>query len=164
MIATLPLHNCRMFASRRINHQSLWRGQTAIDRDRTRLRTAIETNAAPRTVLPGVPSWMNAVSIQFRQEHQTFWRTRLNTEPAPFALCFVDSDSAPCLRKHDSPRCHHFCSLGTLQPFGLLTVLVQLVTKLRMRDLDQRFGPLTDRLAMEIRNSEFRHDVTNQPA
>src|SRR5713101_6535360 len=50
----------------------------------------------------------------------------------------------------------------TLQPLGLFTILVQLIPESWMRYLDQRFGPLSNRLAMQVSHAVLGDNIANQ--
>src|SRR5512135_3703252 len=96
--ATLPLQSCRI---RRL----LGAGSVQTKhRDRSRLRTAVEADAATGTGVAGVAGGMNAVGAQLRRQLQALGRAGLHAQPAPLALRYVDAYRTACFR-HDLPRC-----------------------------------------------------------
>src|SRR5438270_9859067 len=95
--ATLPLQSCRMLAS--------WlrlpgRRAKPVNRNRSRLRTAIETNPATGAAFPGVPRRMHTVGAQLWSQLQAFGRARIDTKPAALALIHVDQNVSPSLCRH----------------------------------------------------------------
>src|SRR5579863_1452399 len=156
MTATFPLQSCRMFASCRSRNFGRW-NQT-VDRDRSRLRTAIETNAASGAVVTAIACRMHSVGTQFRSKLQAFWRAGLDAQPASFALFDINRDIAARLASHAflSPRNRRLGHLRMLQPLGLFAISVQPLAEVRMRDLDQRLGPLANRLAVQVCHAVFR--------
>src|SRR5262249_32596014 len=110
---TLPLQSCRMIAS-----LFLCRNFAAVDRDRTRLRAAVETNAAPGASVPDIASGMDAVSVQALFKFQAIGRTRLHAQAAALALFPFEGDFAAIFRHIHlvtvwaaSGRCNHLvCS------------------------------------------------------
>src|SRR5438105_2138731 len=110
--ATLPLHSCRMFASLHF----LGCRQT-VHRDRARLRTAVETNAAAGAVVSGVARGMHAVGTQAGIQFQALGRTAVHAKSATFTFVNVDGDLTACLSCHvhlpgaacaTCGRCNHF--------------------------------------------------------
>src|SRR5579864_382886 len=166
MTATFPLQSWRMSASwLGLSDQRFGRRRQPVDDDGARLRAAIEANAASGAIVAAITRWVNSVGTQFGSEFQTFRRTGLNTEPASLALLNIDRDTAACWACHIFlPRDCRLCGLRMLQPFGLLAVFVKLGAEIGMGDLNQRLGPLSNRLAVQICNSVFRHDVAHQAA
>src|SRR6185369_14749509 len=113
-IATLPLQSCRMLPSRYRFHFG-WSCQS-VHFQCARLWTAIEADAASRAFRTLVLCWMHAVSVQFRQQFQAFWRTGFHAQSASLALFLVDQDFSPRLACHfhligttcAAGRCSHF--------------------------------------------------------
>src|SRR5438876_5771991 len=133
------------------NHNRFRWWRQAIDGNCAWLRAAIEADAASGAVFTGVVRGMNAVCAQLRQQNQAFRRAGLHAQPASFAFIHVYGNIPACLRWHNLPRSNWFLRLGALQPLCLFAVLIELVAKLGMSDLDQRFGPLTDALTVQVR-------------
>src|SRR5581483_11093600 len=104
MTATLPLQSCRMLASL-IFWNQLESGHQAVNDDGTWFGTAVETNAAPGAVLPGVACGMNSERAQLGGEFKTSRRTRLHAPAATGARVDVDGDSTAWDCWDGSPRC-----------------------------------------------------------
>src|SRR5438445_183931 len=94
--ATLPLHSWRMFAS--FSHDQLKRRQQAENCDGSRLRAAIEADAAAGAPLAGKACGMHAIGAQLGHQFETLGWARLHTQPTSFALFHVDRDSTARLR------------------------------------------------------------------
>src|SRR5271167_859415 len=107
MTATLPLQSCRIFASRpRLLFSGQWLGfcPGAIDRNRSRLRAAIEADSTPGAVMARVMRRMSPVNIQFRPEFQALRRARFHAQPASFTFFDIDRNLTARLPYHASPR------------------------------------------------------------
>src|SRR5215467_5586887 len=74
------------------NH--LGRSRESIHLDRSRLRTAVETNAASGAIMSGITRGMNAVMAEFRRKLEALERAGLDAEPASFALFDIHYDFA----------------------------------------------------------------------
>jgi hypothetical protein len=74
-----------MFASCPSNDSFGKRGQ-AINRERARLRAAVEADSASGAIVTRVVGGVYAVMIQLRSQFQALWRTGLDAQPASFAL------------------------------------------------------------------------------
>ena len=107
---------------------------------------------------------MHSVGTQFRCEFQAFRRTGFHTQPASFAFSMSISilpRAGPAIGRH----------LGTAvvpAADAAATWSVRSIRKLPaeigMRDLDQRFGSLANRLAVQVGDSILGHDVADQAA
>src|SRR5579864_8909262 len=170
MTATFPLQSCRMSASwLGLGNDRFRRREQPVDHDGARLRAAIEADTASRAVVPGVTRRMHSVGTQFGGEFQAFRRAGYNTKSASFALLNINRDIAECWTRHSftlvsSPGRCSLHRLRMLQPFGLLAVLVKLGAEIGMRNLDEGFGPLANRLPVQVSNAVLGHDVTDQAA
>src|SRR5579864_9728267 len=101
MTATFPLQSCRMSASwLGLGDNRLGRRGQPVDDDGSRLRAAVEADAASGAVVAGITRRVDSVGTQHRGEFQTFRRAGLNTEPASFALLDIDRDIAACWSGH----------------------------------------------------------------
>src|ERR1700751_3656670 len=90
-----------MFASCRHRKRSGFGGRCQTEHgDRPRLGAAVETDSASGEVVAGVTRRMHAVMTEFRREFETFWRARLYTQPASFALFDIDCDLAARWARH----------------------------------------------------------------
>src|SRR5581483_556813 len=98
MTATFPLQSCRMVAS--LIGWLLWRS-LPVHGDRTRLGTAIETNAATGAVVSHIARGMHAIGIQSRKQFEAFRRTRFDTQPASLALVRINRHFAARLPRHN---------------------------------------------------------------
>src|SRR5579864_3839934 len=88
-----------------------------VDDDGTRLRAAIEADAASGAVVTGITRRVHSVGTQFGREFQAFRRAGLNTEPASFALLDIDRDIAACWACHIVYPCFLIVFLNeALQP------------------------------------------------
>src|SRR5215469_7602719 len=115
-MATLPLQSWRMAASLG-DRGRLGRRRQAEDGDRSRLGTAVEADAASAAIVSRVMRRMDTVCIQIGQQCKTLGRAGIYTQPAAFALIFIDSDVSSWLRCHNHlaatgsfacGRCNHF--------------------------------------------------------
>src|SRR5689334_22663169 len=107
---------------------------------------------------------MHAVSAQFRREQQAAWGAGFHAEPTALALFHVDKHFSVWCVGHDSRRFHCWLQLWMVQPLSPFAVVVQFIPKFRVRNLNQRLGPLPDGFAVKISHTEFRGDVMHQPA
>src|SRR5579863_2928197 len=101
MTATLPLQSCRMFPScLLLSCHSFGTCGKPVDFDCSRLRTAIEADAASCAVVAGVARRMHAIVAQFSRKFETLGRARLDAEPASFALFNIDDHVAARRTRH----------------------------------------------------------------
>src|ERR1700674_2295983 len=66
--------------------------------------------------------------------------------------------NVPFMEKEPSPSRES----RTLQPFGLFTILIQLIPELGMSYLDECFSSLSNRLAVQIGNTALGDHIANQ--
>ena len=163
-MATLPLQSCRMVVLLAIA-EACFGGREPEYGDRSGLGTAVEANAAAGAVRRrcSAPDARRTHSVSAASSRHLGGQDSTHS-PHPLHSSRIDANVSPCLGCHSSPRCVLICGCWALQPLGLLAIFVKLVTELGMRDLDQRLGSLADRLAVQVRDAVFGHDVVHESA